>query len=641
MAGDTPGNDAQPDLGSGPRSVDLMGLTDDEGARLLAQMKVGGSEEVRRDVSRRLAGHPLALRVFASALALEGQDDPAPLCRDLFGEEAPREDDPLELKLKRLLARYQEKLPERQTLLLGLVALFPEPVDVGTVCRMARELPVVRKPLGRVGDKTIAQALRRLCDSHLLVREAGPAGEERYRCPPMLRDHFRAALLERSRKITVAAAEMLAGLPAAERPESAREIEPVLTAIELLLEASDFVKADELYRWRLENGRLLKRLPALHEGLRCVLRFVGTARQRAQCEHQLSTRKLGFYLNEAALFTLLGGETRGALPFYQASLAVYRGAGDKKNLSIGLRNLSDLCRALGQLGEAKAASREALSLAEEMDDAAEQEKSWASLGTVLVTAGRVSEAASAFDQANALSVAHDPDGDELYSTGGIAWADLLLRLGFWSQARRLTEANLKICQRHGWSNDVGRCHWILGRLDMAEGQLASAGAHLATAESTLRRGQVLMALPAVLLAAAELHVAQGAFDAALAKAEEALQIATPRELRLHQADALLTRGRIFLARAQALPGDAATAQRDVERVQEDGEAGLALAKGCGYVWAERDALWLLSETMKALSDPARSRTLAEEFRVLERRLLPVDLLPDPPHLDHGRNDRRS
>ena len=478
----------------------------------------------------------------------------------------------------------------------------------------------------------IVEALRgKLRNGHLLVREAGPAGEEQYSCHPVLRDHFRQVLLGRGREIAgEAAAVMLVGQPLSERPKSGREHEPVLAAIELLLEAGYFFQADGLYRGWFENGELFKRMPALDEGLRCVLGFVGTLERRAQCEHQLSIRRLAFYLSGAGLCALLVGEVRDALSFFQDSLDAYRGSGDTKNVSIILRNQSELYLFLGRLGEAEAASREALLLAEEIGNENGQEDSWASLGAVLSTAGRILEATSAFDQANTIAVTRDPNGEELYSAPGIMWADLLLRLGRSSRARQLTESNLKICLHHGASSDIARCRWILGRIDTTECE-ASAGEHLATAESTLRRGHVLMDLPPVLLAAAELHARQSRFDEALQKAEEALRIAAPRELRLHHADALVARGRILLALAQALLGDAAATRRAIEKAQDDSEAGLALAKECGYAWAERDALRLLSETTKALGDPARSKTLTEEVRALERQLLPEDLPPDPPH----------
>ncbi|HEX2571945.1 MAG TPA: SIR2 family protein [Polyangia bacterium] len=632
--------DLRPYLGTGLRNLDLACLTDDEGAQLLAKRDVGGSEEARRVVSRRLEGHPLALRVFAAALALEGHDDPTRLYRSVFDEQALRGDDPLEAKLKRLLVFYQEKLPEPQVLLLGIVALFRAPVDVSTVCRLAHGLPIVRERLGGLGNEAIEQALRQLCNSHLLMREAGPAMEEYYGCHPVLRDHFRQVLLRGGPEIAGKAAEMLAGQPSPERTESVRQIEPVLTAIELLLEAGVFVPAHQLYRERLENGLLFQRLPALKEGLRCALGFVGTVERRAQSKHQLAAADYAFSLNEAGLFASLAGEVRSALHFYQGSLEIYRGSGSLPHLPIGLRNQSELCRYLGRLGEAEVASREALSLAEIMGDKRVQEGSWASLGAVLATAGRTPEAVLAFEQARAIAVARHVDGGVLYGLSGVRWAELLLRLGRGSRARRLTEANLGHCKRYRQSNDVARCHGILGRLDTTEGQLASAGEHLATAESTLRQGHMLRELPTVLLAVVEFHVMQGAFDEALQKAEEALRIAAPRELRLHHADALVTRGRVLLIRAQALTGDAAAPQRDIEKAQDDGEAGLALAKECGYAWAERDALRLLSETTKALGDPARSKRLADEVRALERRLLPEDLPPDPPRPQRRAKRRR-
>jgi len=70
------------------------------------------------------------------------------------------------------------------------------------------------------------------------------------------------------------AADLLTGQPSEGRPQSVKEIEPVLLAIELLLDAGDFKPADALYRNRLENGRvfLLDARPGGGPRLRARLR---------------------------------------------------------------------------------------------------------------------------------------------------------------------------------------------------------------------------------------------------------------------------------------------------------------------------------------------------------------------------------
>ncbi len=77
-------------------------------------------------------------------------------------------------------------------------------------------------------------------------------------------------------------ADLIAEQPDAARAESLRELEPVLTAIELLLDAGAFERADELYQQRLGHSAIFKWLPAPHAGLQCELGFVADADQRRQ-----------------------------------------------------------------------------------------------------------------------------------------------------------------------------------------------------------------------------------------------------------------------------------------------------------------------------------------------------------------------
>ncbi len=101
----------------------------------------------------------------------------------------------------------------------------------------------------------------------------------------------------------------------------------------------------------------------------------------------------------------------------------------------------------------------------------------------------------AFEQANATRKRIQPDAKGLYSIWGAQWAHLLVRLGRMDRARELTQANLEICRRNNWGDDVARCEWLLGRLDVTEGEAESAGEHLARAEATMRRGHMVAYLP--------------------------------------------------------------------------------------------------------------------------------------------------
>lgn len=611
--------DLTPYLGRGLRALDLDQLAPAEGAALLAACSVSGTAVEREDVSRRFEGHPLALRVFAATLASKGGGDPTRLVEHVFADPELDENDPLERKLKHLLASYEAGLPRHRIALLGLVSLFRTPAPEPTLLTLARGLPAVQSVLEPFADEDLRHELRAMANEHLLVhdRQSGV-----YSCHPVLRDHFRGTLLGWGSEVASGAAGLLAGQPSGDQAKDIGELEPVLTAIEILLEAGDFPAADELYRGRLNNGRVFLSLPAPAEGLRCALGFVGEQARRDCCEKMLSTRSLSFYLNEGGLSGTYAGELELARQCLEQSSEIDRHLQDGLNLSSDLQNQSDLCLSLGELTVAEARSREALSLARgfEKEPSRVTRNTLASLGGVLGHQGRVRDGLVAFEEANEIEKSRNPDGNELHSFRGVEWADLLLRLERIGRAIALTEANLRICTRNWWQDDLARCHWILGRADTKQSRFEPAAQHLTDAEAIFRRGHQIADLPKVLLARADLDRRRRRWTDAWSAVEEALRLAAPRHMRLVHADALVLRARIRLDRARSEHAPAEILKEAAQRAQDDSEAGLRLARNSGYAWAERDAFALLAETWQILGNPEKAVQVRRDADALSARL---------------------
>ena len=272
-------------LGTAFHQLELHGLAPDNGARLLEELGVRGPPAEREHVSEELDGHPLGLRVFADALPEEDRDQPRRFLDDSFHVGALPEGASLNDKLRRLLVFYEKKLPVVQVRILGIVSLFRAPIADETVLRLARGLFGEALP----DDATLTTELRRLQSRGILTREPIEGGQGSA-CHPILRDHFRAVLLGTGADTARRAADLLTGQPSEGRPRNVKEIEPVLLAIELLLDAGDFKAADALYRNRLENGEVFQWIPALAEGLGCALGFVRDERRRERCEQQLSQK---------------------------------------------------------------------------------------------------------------------------------------------------------------------------------------------------------------------------------------------------------------------------------------------------------------------------------------------------------------
>ena len=429
----------------------------------------------------------------------------------------------------------------------------------------------------------------------------------------MVRDHFRSLLLARDPASATTAAGLLTG-QAGGQVQDLEELRVVTTAIGLLQDADQFPQADDLYRERLADGRAFRWLVAPREGLACALGFTATPARRDHLQQTLSPQRLAFYLNAVGLRARQAGEFDLADHYSSEAIDLGRQRGETKSLSPNLRNRTVLLAQLGRLAEAEPVAREALDLARQADDDHGECEALAWLGNVLGLQGQVAEALATFAYADQIERRRHPEGASLYSTRGIRWAELLLRLGQTKRAGELTEANLRICRRNGWQDQVAGCRRVLGQVATLAGDHPADADHLAEAVGIVRRGHMLADLPAVLLALADLDRRRHAWPAAAGHVEEALGLAAPRRLRLHHTDALVLRGRIRLDHASADQRVAA------EQALDDATFAASLARECGYLWGERDAEQLLGDAHAALGDRDRARQYQREADALASRL---------------------
>ncbi len=584
-------------LGGALRSLPLPSLESAEGADLLAALGMGGRPEDREGISRRLDGHPLALRVFARSAPAEVHGDPTRLWEMIFDDPHLTANDPLDSKIERLLVFYEKWLPEPQRQALGLVALFRAPVGEATLAPLWKEL--LRK---HGGGGSLHSALQKLRVEHLLTVDTG-----RYACHPILRDHFRCQIL-REPGFTREAAGLIAGSPDAGKARSREAVQTVATAVEMLLDADDVKAADDLYRSRLDRGSVFLDLPAPHWGMEVARSFVRDEVRREALSQAFGPMGLGSYLNDVALFANDAGEPQTALEFYGECTDIARQAGDHTNFSRSLSNLGETESYLGMLVQAADHFTIALESALKRGDDGLERIVLAFNGHVTSLRGDAETAEACFSEANAIE--NRKEASDLYSLRGIQWAEHLLRTGSHDRARRLTEVNLTICERHRWQNHVARCEWILGWLAVLVSRWEDARAHLSHARATFTAGHMIQELARILLTEAACDLGQGQWDSALAASERALQLAAPRGYRLIHADALNLRARAMLERPDP----------DAVRARDDAEAALQLAEFSEYAWAQRDALQLLTRAHRRLGNEGEAHRCQQRADEWNRRL---------------------
>lgn len=649
--------DLAPYCGLGFRSLQLDHLSPDEGAALLEVCGVGGTDAERKSASQHFHGHPLGLRVFALTLEQQGHRDPSLLIQQVFGSVQLLRDDPLERRLKRLLEFYEKEMPRVQAAMLGIVSFFRSLAPTGAIVALARRLPGVADATADYSDQELVAVLDKLGSQHLLI---GDPMAENWSCHPILRDHFRQNLLGWSPAIAKGAAgfltkdfqgrwsfpnsaddtstSLLTARPSRDLPRNVNELEPIVTAVELLLEIGDFDGADQLFRERLEDGNLFRQLALPGEGMRCSLGFVRDEERRGLCDRKLGKPRVAAYVRQVGIFARQAGEFDFGLTCFRDCTKLFQDLGQDIQVSISLQNWTGLLLILGRLKEAEQHARRAIESAMAAEAFAEWKGSLTYLGTALGRQGNVKAALSEFDAATKLELSAGRQVASLFGNRGVRYADLLLRIDRRDQAQWVTEANLQICRENNWQEETAQCWSVLGEISLLRGrdaerqgdqagarqQFKNAEGMLKAAEQVFRGGHTLAQIPRVLLARCELERWKKNWESAHGLVDEALNLAGPRQMKVDHAEALLMRSRLHMEEATRVALSKTSSRRGIEKAVDDADQASQISRDCSYVWGIRDALQLLESGYRHLGTVDRANELDRTVQELTKRLADPD-----------------
>lgn len=314
------------------RRLPLVRLEDDEGAEVLNQNGVLGTEEDRRKVTRYLEGHPLALRIFAASIPRGLRATPNQHLSNVFHVTNPH--NKFLDKLFRLLDFYAGSLEISQRAMIQALSLFRSPVPQVTLAILIPTL--TDKFAGDTGslDMAITIELNRLVTSGLVIRDKR-ANTDVYACHPIVRDYFRRDLLGQG-DAGRAAIDILTSRPDDLGIQGASNLEPLILACEALLLSGDVIAAVELYVARFKKGRVFLSGGLLTEGKRIYDAFERFAIDRPKVlanaqESVVGRRKTNFdviyFRNGAILFNILLGELADAEQLIKAQLLQIPGSG--------------------------------------------------------------------------------------------------------------------------------------------------------------------------------------------------------------------------------------------------------------------------------------------------------------------------
>jgi len=564
------------------RHHDVERLTAIEGRVLLREVGVRGPDEPLDKLVREWDGHALTLSLLGSYLKDAHGGDAAKLS-DL---PPPTSDENRYQRVHRILARYDEHLTPAQQTFLTRFSAFRTPVTKAAFKKvfLAKEPNLWQRFTGlfdpqaklpTAGEAKLDTLFASLETARLLKRDA----DDTYTTHPLIRAHYHACLLAgntvNARETHVRLKEHYLAL-AGDTPQypTLDDLRPLIEVVHHACQAKVYDEAINLFWERIYQRTryvLTHLLGAYETNFAIMSEFFPNG--DTACDPLVNNSNFKrFILNEVGYCLMNLGHLSEATPFYERYVHGNTDAQDWINASIGYINLADLHAYLGRLRASAQTAGEALTFARRAADKYRERQALANQAFAAHLLGESDLAHTAFAQAEVLEREINSTKRYLYSNRGIFHADHLRRAGDATSltlARRVTEANLEICEQYHVVNDTALCHRTLGDLDAAEGQLNSTLAHY----------------------------------------DQALVIARGISDRATLIEVLLARGRFF-----------AHQRREATAARADLDEALAYAQQGGYRRYQADLYNALAWAALAAQDIALAHTLAGQARRLSEEM---------------------
>ncbi|MGD9100898.1 MAG: serine protease, partial [Anaerolineae bacterium] len=554
----------------------------------------------------------------------------------------PTADEPRYERVHRVLRRYDEHLTDTERDFLTLFSAFRTPVHVSAFDKVfgvevkaeveAEEKPGLLKrlfgrgltspPLGGIEGGLVQRLL-----TYRILRHN--PHDDTYTTHPLIRNHYFARLTAgdpstssgQARQTAQDAHERIKDYYLELAGDTPRfptldDLAPLIEVVHHACRAGAYDEAYQVLQERIyqewPRRVLVNQLGAWETALALMQEFFPDGDISSENEPQVSD--LGaksWILNEVGLCLMNLGRLGEAVTFYERAVAGYL---DMENLdmenwsaaSIIYRNLAGLHAYLGALAASADAARQALALARRAENKQDEVDSMGYQAWAVHLLGDLKTAERVYLQAEALQREINPSLRYHYSVDGIKHADHLWRApveegGDPAYARRVTEANLEICQRNRVVQQISQCYRVLGDLDAGAGNHENARAHY---DQALKIARAITHRPSLIeaLLARGRWAARRAYQSqtsevwktskvsAFSGLNEALGYAVEGGYRVYEADI-----RVALAWAHLAAGEPERARQEaLRRAQDEAERAQQMSVEMGYHWGQVDAAEVLA-----------------------------------------------
>ncbi|MGH8590198.1 MAG: hypothetical protein ACREXX_13010 [Gammaproteobacteria bacterium] len=561
-------------------------------ARLLLKLEgVTNATDPERDAIIEWCGrHPLALRTLAGILQNHNGGKASgwerfvtedKLVQPPAGREAERQ-------LWRILHWYDTNLTRKELRVMSVLANFREPVAGTWVEQLFVNNGELAQGLLRQPGE-LRSALDRLVQFRLLER--APGAEIRYALHPLLGEHFRTLTSEADRRAIHN--KLYHYYSETVQPE----FQPnTLDGLRPLYEAVYHGCKAELYQETLTDVYVARILRGTGDGgfySTTKLGAYGTDLEAVACFFKerwkrlapgISERGQAWLLNQAAFHLRALGRLTESLEPMRASVTMSVQQQDWEEAAVCASNLSELELTLGDVAAAIRDAEQSVQFANRSNDSFQRIGKRTTLADARHQSGARADALALFREAEAMQAQQQPQYPLLYSLQGFRYCDLLLdgaeRMAWATtllsapaamdtrplqpQLDGLKEVEQRAAKLFEWHVpqdpllDIALDRLTLGRVALyraiqQDSSFEPAREPLFAAVDGLRAAGTMDYVPRGLLIRAWLRFMEGDPDGAKADLDEAWQIAERGSMKLHMADILLHRARLFRDRA-ALEG---------------------------------------------------------------------------------------
>jgi tetratricopeptide (TPR) repeat protein len=573
----------------------VAGLSAADGVTLLRETGVQGTDAQLKPIVAQWDGHALTLTLLGKYLAEKFGGDLA----HLGDVPPPTSGEPFYERVARVLRRYDDYMNAAEKAFLMIFSAFRLPVRVSafpSVFRTESEKTALNAPLVALTNAAFDALVQGLVQRGLI--RLTPLGNEAvYTIHPLIRAYYTECRKKPDDTPTHRTIADYYEATAAYKPLSWKEVmqgkidfpslddlAPYIEIVHHLCAAGAYDEAWKAYWERIKQREryvITQMLGAYETDLALVMAFFPN-NDLTRDPAVTNAGNQGYLINNIGLCLMQLGRLREADPFFKRDSVICIKQKDWRNASVDWQNLADVRLRQGDIMGSLAATEEALKLAKQVTD--ERYRLINECGSLTLQAwlqhlqGQMKTANADFAKAEKLEPKIYSGAPYLYTIRGIFHADHLCRVGNIGYARRVTEANLIICTKHGWKNFLSQCQRVLGDLAADAGEQAQARQHYDDALRLARSGQRHDVLIESLMGRGRWY-ARCANDAGAAfnDLNEAMIYILQSGYRRHEADA-----RVALAWAHLLAGDTIMAQQEAQAAHQ-------MSAQMGYHWGQVDA----------------------------------------------------